>query len=69
MSNGRFGGDRGRVAELMCELMRLEMEGESRDELGRGKRPIAGCGMHWSGSALGPVGAALDCDAEEVPSI
>lgn len=46
MSNGRFGGDTGRVAELMCELMRLEIEGERRDELGRGKRPIAGCGMH-----------------------
>jgi hypothetical protein len=46
MSNGRFGGDRGRVAELMCESMRLEMEGERRDELGRGKRPIVGCGMH-----------------------
>lgn len=46
MSNGRFDGDRGRVVELMCELTRLEMEGERRDELGRGKWPVAGCGMH-----------------------
>lgn len=49
VSNDRLSGDRGREAEPRCELVRVEMGEERREELGRGNRPAVSCGTDCPG--------------------